>query len=58
MACCVLHNLCLLHEDSAEEFLEPIEDNEEEYADDEDFPGVSANNKRQGLVAQFSGAAQ
>ena len=55
MACGLLHNLCLLHEHSAEEFLEPIEDNGEDYADDKDFPGVSANDKRQGLVGQFSG---
>ena len=57
VASCVLHNLCLLNEDYAEEFLEPIEENDDEPPDDEDFPGVSADEKRQTLVAQFAGNA-
>ena len=55
VASCVLHNLYLLNEDYAEEFLEPIEENDDEPPDDEDFPGVSADEKRQTLVAQFAG---
>ena len=57
VASCVLHNLCLLNEDYAEEFLEPIEENDDEPPDDEDFPGVSADEKWQTLVRQFTGKA-
>ena len=54
---CVLLHLCLLHEESAEDFLGPIDKHDDEHPDDEDLPDVSAVEKWQTLVAQFAGSA-